>query len=56
MVLLLASLGDYDESKHSPGYTDEFKEFILLPKEEQVRYFIRPLFYYASICACPFNP
>ena len=30
------SLGDYDENEHQPGYTEELKDFILLPLEEQV--------------------
>lgn len=34
-LMLQGSLGDYDENEHQPGYTEELKDFIILPLEEQ---------------------
>ena len=31
-----ASVGDYDEETHQPGYTEEFVDFMLIPQSVQV--------------------
>lgn len=34
--ICVASLGDFDQTQHGKGYINNFKEFILLPKDELV--------------------
>ena len=33
---ILASVGDYDPAQHTKGYINNFKELLLLPKDELV--------------------
>lgn len=34
-LMLQASVGDYDEETHQPGYTEEFVDFMLIPQSVQ---------------------
>lgn len=35
VLMLQATLGDYDPETHKQGYTDDFEDFLLLPKESR---------------------
>ena len=52
---LTASLGDYDPETHKEGYTGEFEDFLLLPKNMRVcGYYgnITTLNYTVLTCKC----